>query len=273
MISLKGIWDELKLIDFAIPQRPSWIGLTFFSFGKDMMDDYKYKTCRMKKIMEPAVQQSRLIFGRECSCVFNLNTLFIKQIEDCISDIIYLHCQDLLGRTVYYLLDTIVLREQLASVYNLFNMAVVHLKQNPDREECVNLDFMIRTPQNSEKRILFQFKAEVSTKDSLALGRITDVSHFFNEGPPRLFIMDANGNFTIDKTSSIEMTGEYGMHLTQKEIKVLLCKSKGMRAKEIAEQMGISNLSVYSILRDVKQKTGMELIPLIMHLRNMYSDK
>jgi ATP/maltotriose-dependent transcriptional regulator MalT len=223
--------------------------------------------------MEPEMQQSKLIIGRECSFAFSLKNFFIKQLEDSITEILDMHNRDLFGRTVYYLLDTIVLREQLAAVYDLFNLAVAHLNQEHSMEECVNLDFMIRTPQNVERRILLQFKSDASLQDSLALGRITDVSHFFNEGPPRLFIMDAQGNFIIEKISSIEMAGDFGFNLTQKEIKVLLCKTKGMQAKEIAEELGISNLSVYSIIRDVKQKTGMELIPLIMQLRKMYSEK
>ena len=51
--------------------------------------------------------------------------------------------------------------------------------------------------------------------------------------------------------------------LTHKELSVLLLKQKGLRTKEIAVNLRMKELSIYSIIRDIKRKAGMDIPPLI----------
>jgi DNA-binding CsgD family transcriptional regulator len=211
--------------------------------------------------------------GRESKYEFSLINFLINGVDDQISHVVGLEKSVLEGRTVYYFLDALVRREQLSTVNNFFNQALDLLKDDPDSVKYININFGIQTLNGAFRKILFQLKRLLPLTDNKVLVRICDISHFYHDGPPGVFVLDGQGKVTHQQTGGNEVINDAAMLLTRRERDVLMLRGDGMRAKEIAKEMGISHMTVYSIIRDVKQKTRMELIPLIMQLRKMQSEK
>jgi hypothetical protein len=209
-------------------------------------------------------------FGQQCKIEFKLNTFFIREVGHEINHLTGLSSSDLIGRTIYYFLDSVVIKEQLATVYDFFNHSINYLKERNSVQRFANLDFEIRTMQEKAKRLLFQFRIfDSANGDQFVYGRLIDFSHYMLKGLPRIFVLEEDGQVDGKFKVDVNILEKTGIDLSKKEIDVLLLKSKGMRAKEIGLELGISNLSVYSIIRDVKQKTGKELLPLIVDLKNL----
>lgn len=202
--------------------------------------------------------------GAESLFLFNLDTYLIKEIDDFIKEVVGLSATALKGRTIYFFLDSVVRREYIPLVNRLFNHAIALVK---DGAHCANLEFGVQKSDGKKATVLFQFQISPSDQELNSLARVIDISHLIDESFPRLFIVDGDGKIALAENERMEFYESDAFNLSRKEIAILSLKNNGLRAKEIARQMGISDLSVYSIIRDVKQKTGMELIPLLGHLK------
>lgn len=170
--------------------------------------------------------------GQQCQIVFNLNTFFIKEVGHEIKSLTEFSSDDLVGRTIYYFLDSIVMREQLPAVNNFFNQSIHYIKEQFADQKIVNLDFGIKTMHDTINRLLFQFRNIDPVKgEQLAYGRVIDLSHFVLGGLPRLFVLERDGSIDGNFKADSDVLEQTGIDLSKKEINVLLLKSKGMRAK------------------------------------------
>jgi DNA-binding CsgD family transcriptional regulator len=58
------------------------------------------------------------------------------------------------------------------------------------------------------------------------------------------------------------------IELSEKELRLVYLRiAKGMQAKEISQEIGLTVSSVYSSIKNIKEKTGMDIGPLYEFLR------
>ena len=132
-------------------------------------------------------------------------------------------------------MDALVRREQLSTVNNFFNQALDLLKDDPAAVKYININFGIQTLNGAFRKILFQVKRLLPLTESKALVRICDITHFYQDGPPGMFVLDGQGKVTHQQTGGNEVFNDSAMQLTRREVDVLLHRGDGMRAKEIAK--------------------------------------
>ena len=77
------------------------------------------------------------------------------------------------------------------------------------------------------RKILFQLKRLLPLSDNKALVRICDISHFYQDGPPGMFVLDGQGKVTHQQTGGNEAINDSAIQLTRRERDVLLLSTYG----------------------------------------------
>ncbi|MFZ9388251.1 MAG: helix-turn-helix transcriptional regulator [Chitinophagaceae bacterium] len=145
-------------------------------------------------------------------------------------------------------------------------IALQHLSVDPKENVVVNLEYNIRFGGKKIKRLLLQIMAgslDSNGFPTLLYGYVTDISHIIPDGPPRMTVMNGSRVETIIHSWPEGISAETRFKLTHRELSVLVHKRQGLRTKEIAQHLKLREMTVYSIIRDIKKKTGMDIIPLI----------
>jgi DNA-binding CsgD family transcriptional regulator len=134
----------------------------------------------------------------------------------------------------------------------------------------MNLEFNIGLDRNKTRRVVFQYsllRGNNIGSAPVAYGKIVDISHLTNDGPPRLSILQNNQVVHSAEATREEMLRSSGINLNKKDLSVLTLQSKGLRVRDIAQKLNTSELSIYTVIRDMKRKTKMQTLPLMQLLR------
>ena len=84
---------------------------------------------------------------------------------------------------------------------------------------------------------------------------------------PALYALVNNRVVAYEQAHTEDLLPATELPLTMNEVTILSLKAKGLRTKQIALQTGLKELSVYSLVRNIRQKSGMDIPQLIGLLR------
>lgn len=190
----------------------------------------------------------------------------ILHLDDAVEIITGIPRKEILNTSFYEIFSRLITPDILRLAIPLEKAALQHLSANPTTNVVVNLEYNIRPPKQDKKRILIQVTPAGRDKDGfpkLLHGYITDITHIIPGGPPRMTVLVDNQLTETVQVRPDEIYGDDIIPLTQRELSVLLHKRRGLRTKEIAKALQLKELTVYSVIRDLKKKTGMDILPLI----------
>jgi hypothetical protein len=161
--------------------------------------------------------------------------------------------------------------EHILSAVRFSKHVLEIIEANPTRTVVVNFEFNIYKGGKESRRLLNQWSTAVFTEDQktlLAYGSFSDVTHIQPSGPPKLYLVIDGELKHVETGTFQEMLSGLNIEISEKELRLVYLRSaKGMRAKEISMEIGLTVSSVYSSIKDIKEKTGMDIGPLYEFLR------
>jgi DNA-binding CsgD family transcriptional regulator len=210
-----------------------------------------------------------LPLGPSFSFVFHLEELFFLECEDSFGTLNSKEEMDWRGKSLFFLFDTFALPAHLRGARMLFLKGMELLKKEDAGSVSFQLQFDLTDDNSASKHILLQccnIGKDNKSKAPLGIGRITDIHHLsMDAGPSLTVIRDNRIAYSMKAAPDIAPPG-HAFSLSPRELEVLKLKSNGLSTREIALNLRRSPLTVYSVIRDIKKKTGMEIIPLIKSL-------
>lgn len=207
--------------------------------------------------------------GPQAGFLYHTNHLFVTEADETFYNITGVQFNEWVNKSVFHLMDKLAIPDHLRSIHTLFGYGMEALKKAKHEGISFNLEFDMADHIQGAKRMILQFSKKISTaetKEPIGQGRIIDVDHMCATGHPILTIIEKNA---IVKRMTDHVNNKdaiNGVQLSEREMEVLRLKSKGMSTQQIAKALKRSTLTIYSVVRDIKYKTGMELIPLIKSL-------
>lgn len=175
------------------------------------------------------------------------------------------------GKTLSAMLSNICSKEHNVSVQQLYPLGLDFITNSSEPSPLCNLEFNLHHPKFN-KRIMLQLKPLLMNKTKkvvLTRGFLVDITHILPQGLPRLSLFRHNQLYSQQMGTLEEVLRSLELPLNLRDLSVLTLKNRGLRAKEIARELKMKELSIYSIFRDMKKKTDMESLPLI----NLLKDK
>ena len=143
-------------------------------------------------------------------------------------------------------------------------------KKNKDIENIVfNLEYNIRTPQKSKKRILCQYIPYIFSDNGypdLVYGYYTDITHLKKDGLPMLYVTEKNRLIHSEEAKAETIIRNKHIPFTKRQVEILKLMSKGFSAKEVAQKMNLSVATIYTQSKLIKNKTGMDVKAAIKYL-------
>lgn len=211
----------------------------------------------------PADHQPFYPAGSACSYIFSFSSFSIIAIDDNAATVLGIPQKNILNRPMIDVFSGIIADEHIYAAVRFSKLA--HEIAIKEKEVTICFDFSIRM-QEQERRLLQQYRVVSYTAQQeplLVKGYFTDITHLVKNGPPRLFVLKNNRLQQLHTATPEELLAGNEIPLTTKELLLLQMKNKGMRAKEIADALQMKELTIYSMIRDIKHKTGKDTIPLI----------
>jgi DNA-binding CsgD family transcriptional regulator len=209
--------------------------------------------------------------GQICAFIFNFSSLLLLQLDEPLMAIAEVESNDFLNKSLTFFFSSLTIREHLEPVQKLLRKSIAMMKAVSGVYPVANLEYNVQLSRNRTRRVIFQYTLYPGNRQAdaqLAYGKLVDISHLLNGGPPRLHVLQNNKVIYASEASRDELLRSSGIKLNKKDLTVLSLQSKGIRVRDIANKLGMSELSIYSMIRDMKRKTQLETVPLIHLLRN-----
>lgn len=209
-------------------------------------------------------------FGVYGNYVFDLPRMVFKRVDGTVGKFFDRAPGELTTRFFPDFIRHIVVPEHQHAGMALANKALEWMHQHSGEDTIVNLSCNIKNGTQGHRRILFQARPKKYNGNGFfdeLEGYVVDITHIQADGPPQLCIL-SNGELRVLETGAPEdLLRNIDLPLNAKDLAVLSLKNKGLRVKEIARELHMQELSIYSIFRDIKKKTQLELLPLISMLK------
>lgn len=210
-----------------------------------------------------------LPLGTSARFLLSLTPLTLLQVDHAIESITGLKANDFRSQPLLNLFSNMIVPEHARAFHRIMQTAVGLLNRYWKEALSINAEHNIKVKGCQPKRLLYQFRPvhwNGNGQPCLLHGHVTDFTPLQSGGPPRLSVI-RNGklvNLILPELEDIL----YGIDLplNDRELSVLHLKQRGLRTKEIAEILTLKELTVYSIVRDIKRKTGRDILPLIHYL-------
>lgn len=209
-------------------------------------------------------------FGPQASFILSNTYHILLEVTGSLREILEQDTIDWKRQMMADLLQALVVPNHLKATLQLFQKATEKLRYLNDPSATANIEFNIKSQDGREKRLMMQLCVIQHSNiqlHNIIIGNLVDISHFIKEGSPRLVLLRGNTVMERDVPTAEDILKSESLQITPKELSMLALKAKGMRGKEIAETLGISLLTVYSMTRDIKQKSNMDIYPLIQKLK------
>jgi len=159
----------------------------------------------------------------------------------------------------------------IEAIADFLKQALDFLKNNTRRKRAIaNIEHNIITPQGQHKRIILQFypvEESQSGEPICSRGCIIDITHIRKDGLPGLFILCENQLIYQETADPQALIRDGDISLSKTELKILGLVHNGLLAKEIAARLEISISTLYTHRKNIKLKTGKDLIVVISELR------
>jgi hypothetical protein len=206
--------------------------------------------------------------GAQAHFQFQTDQFIFLEIEDNLNHIIHTDPKKLLNRSIFYLVDSLCINNHIQSTHALLQKGMEFIKDKQNKSLSINLEFNIKEEDTGSKRILLQLRNDSPFQGQLniGIGKLTDINHIIRTGPPVLTIIKENKILKRISYSHDDITTANGYNLSARELEVLKLKSEGYSTKKIADTLHLTTLSIYSIIRDIKSKTGIPPLSLIKEL-------
>lgn len=201
---------------------------------------------------------------------YDYAALAFTEIDEQILDLTGLQRSELLSKNAMQLFMKLIAPEHIIAALRLTEIGYGLQTRYAHEHPVICMEYNMVTRSKQRKRFLFQFRTAVYTKDGLPLrsvGTITDITHVKPDGTPALYALINNRIVAHELARPDDLLPAINLPLSKNEIAVLNLKAKGWRTKEIAHQMKLKELTVYSMVRNVRQKSGMDIPELIAVLR------
>lgn len=207
-----------------------------------------------------------LPLGPSFSFVFHWDQLYFLECEESVHSLVSMETNEWKGKSVFYLFDTFAAPAHLRGARMLFLKGMELLKKEDAGKISFQLQFDFMNERSTYKQVLLQcckINPDPQSNSPLGLGRITDIHHLSTETDASLTVIRDNRiAYSLKAAPESEGTSQ-SYALSPRELEVLKLKSNGLCTRDIALTLKRSPLTVYSVVRDIKKKTGMEIIPLI----------
>lgn len=239
----------------------------FHTREKDEIGDYGTETSAY--LLTDRSLEMCLPLGPSFSFVFHLEELYFLECNNSFDKLNPKDEKDWRGKSLFFLFDTLAAPAHLRGARMLFLKGMEFLKKEDVGKLSFQLQFDFKDEKAASRHILLQccnMGKSPKSNVPLGLGRITDIHHLSMDADPSLtMIRDKHITYSMKAVPDSENEG-HSFALTPRELEVLKLKSNGLSTREIALNLRRSPLTVYSVIRDIKKKTGMEIIPLIKTL-------
>jgi len=208
--------------------------------------------------------------GTHGAYIFYYPTISMIYTDARVPDILGIPQKEMMTRPIFDWFSKIVIPEHVYASARLAELSFNILCKHIHEDVVICTEYNILAPGLPSKRIIFQYRIvsrNASGMPVISYGQITDFTHIVSGGPPRMTVMMDGRLEAVYHAKPEEILAGIEQPLTHKELSVLLLKQKGYRTKEIATALRMKELSIYSIIRDIKRKTGMDTLPLIRLLQ------
>ena len=208
--------------------------------------------------------------GPRCHYSYSFVNSAFSAIEESVYELTGFHQQELVNKPALSFFSEIIADEHVYAVVRMAPLSYELQTRYHQEQAVVNQEYDIVTRNGEKKRFLFQYAIQSFSEEGYPLevqGCITDITHIKSSGPPALFVMAGNKMIVRHTAAMEELLPVTPSALSMNEVTVLQLKSNGLRTKEIAKQMGLTEYTVYSIVRNIRRKSGMDPMPLIQQLR------
>ena len=217
-------------------------------------------------------KESFLPLGPYASVAFIYPSASIIYVDERAPELTGMAARQLLTSSLYALFNRLVVPEHLQTALRMGEESFRHLFQNPSKKLVANLEFNGHRKKGEVRRFLHQATPNHdgrSAGSGLLIGHLTDISHVVNGGPPRMTIVKDGRIDKMNYASPEEILAATPYRLNSSDLLMLRLKRRGLRTKEIANAMHMRELSVFSRIRDIKQRTGLDILPLLQQLEQM----
>jgi len=214
--------------------------------------------------------KKELKIGPTVDFLYNNSKNRFLEIGKNVNELLGITDKEVLELSAFELLAEIIDLSHLDAVVSLAKRSIELCKKNHSKNITVNIDFNINTRNNLPKRLLVQYCPIICDDNGLAIitkGKYIDITHLKQGGGPAICIVMDDEIF-MQSVASSEMISKFNnSKLTQKELEVIKQLSLGYQSKEIASFMNISKHTVYTHIKNIKNKTGKEITQIIISLK------
>ncbi|MFN4286679.1 MAG: helix-turn-helix transcriptional regulator [Lacibacter sp.] len=208
--------------------------------------------------------------GPCCNYEYDYTSLAFTEIGEEVLQLTGVPRHELLHKNAMQFFSQLIAPEHVFAAIKLTALGYELQTRFAGEQALTCIEYNIVTRSMERKRFLFQFCASLFTNEGLPLraqGTITDITHMKPEGTPSIYVLLNNRVVFYETARAEDLLPATELPLTMNEVTVLTLKAKGLRTKEIAVQTGLKELSVYSLVRNIRQKSGMDIPQLITLLR------
>ncbi|MEX1202230.1 MAG: PAS domain-containing protein [Ferruginibacter sp.] len=208
--------------------------------------------------------------GPHFTYIFSYTDYSMLYVDDAFEKITGIPKNEVLHIPLYDFFSNFIANEDVYTAARLADIAFEVSKKYNQEDVIINYTFNLYKRDKEKRRMLIQYKNILYTKSGepyLLAGRFTDITHINPVGPAMLWIIVNNEVICTETGTDEEILLGLNIPLNLKELALLKLKNRGFRTKEIAEYLQMKELSIYSMVRDIKRKTGMDVAPLITVLK------
>ena len=215
--------------------------------------------------------KKNLPFVKKFDYIFSYYNFKFVHADNSIEDVLGIKQSDVLNTTIDQVFLNLIAPEHILSALRFSKKALEVIEANPNRDVVVNFEFNIYKGGKESRRLLNQWRTSIFTEDLkplLIYGSYVDITHIIASGPPKLYFAVDGLIKDVETGTFQEMLSGLNIEISEKELKlVYLLSVKGMQAKEISREIGLTVSSVYSSIKNIKEKFGLDIGPLYEFLR------
>ncbi|MEI2696023.1 MAG: hypothetical protein V9E90_13205 [Saprospiraceae bacterium] len=212
-----------------------------------------------------------LPFGQKFDYIFSYYNFKFVHAENSIDEVLGITRSDLLNTTIDQVFLNLIAPEHIISAVRFSKKALEIIEAHPNRDVVVNFEFNIYKGGKESRRLLNQWRTAIFTEELKPLvlyGSYVDITHMIASGPPKLYFVVDGLLKDVETGTFQEMLSGLNIEISEKELRLVYLRSaKGMHAKEISREIGLTVSSVYSSIKNIKEKIGMDIGPLYEFLR------
>lgn len=212
-----------------------------------------------------------LKFAPTVDFFYNLSQNHYIEIGKNVIDILEITSKEILQMGSFELIAEVIIDSHIEAVVKFVKESLDFCIKKQKRNISINIDFNIITRNKISKRLLVQFTPVLYSKNGVAMiakGKYSDISHYKKSGSPSLCII-VDGKIASQNSASSDMIFKFNdSMITKQELEIIKQISLGYQSKEIASILNISKHTVYTHMKNIRNKTGQEITQIAISLKS-----